>query len=355
MRAKLPVSRTLKSPNCCDCARGTIRRANAVPSPQPSPRGRGWSTPALPAQFRRLMPMLCAVGAMLLLGTVACRRPSPASQPTVRLGPVAIAPTAGAGDESSFVDREALAQKARSQLLQAGIFVGEALEGPRPGTAVARVRITLVMELVQADGKAAVRADVRLNVSTHPQGVAPARFGEDVQARAEMLYNPEAQPDKKGVLQQLAEHAVDDLLAAYVARQKLWSADRQALHAALTAPGEMRLEAIRVAAARRLLDEVPTLVALLSDDEEAIRDAALGALVELRDPRAVPALTKAKSMKDRREVRKIIDALATLGGQEAADYLSFVADAHEDEEIRTMAKAALLRLRSRDPVKSATP
>jgi hypothetical protein len=60
-------------------------------------------------------------------------------------------------------------------------------------------------------------------------------------------------------------------------------------------------------------------------------------------------------MKDRREVRKIIDALATLGGQEAADYLSFVADAHEDEEIRTMAKAALLRLRSRDPVKSATP
>jgi HEAT repeat protein len=290
--------------------------------------------------------MLCAVGAMLLLGTVACRRPSPASQPTVRLGPVAIAPTAGAGDESSFVDREALAQKARSQLLQAGIFVGEALEGPRPGTAVARVRITLVMELVQADGKAAVRADVRLNVSTHPQGVAPARFGEDVQARAEMLYNPEAQPDKKGVLQQLAEHAVDDLLAAYVA---------QALHAALTAPGEMRLEAIRVAAARRLLDEVPTLVALLSDDEEAIRDAALGALVELRDPRAVPALTKAKSMKDRREVRKIIDALATLGGQEAADYLSFVADAHEDEEIRTMAKAALLRLRSRDPVKSATP
>jgi hypothetical protein len=57
VRAKLPVSRTLKSPNCGDCARCTIRRANAVPSPQPSPRGRGWSTPVLPAQFRRLTPM----------------------------------------------------------------------------------------------------------------------------------------------------------------------------------------------------------------------------------------------------------------------------------------------------------
>jgi HEAT repeat protein len=117
----------------------------------------------------------------------------------------------------------------------------------------------------------------------------------------------------------------------------------------------MRLEAIRVAAARKLRDEVPSLVALLSDDEETIRDAALGALVELRDPRAVPALTKTKSMKDGREMRKIIDALAAIGGQEAGDYLSFVADAHEDEEIRKMAKAALFRLTSRSPVKSTTP
>jgi hypothetical protein len=53
-------------------------------------------------------------------------------------------------------------------------------------------------------------------------------------------------------------------------------------------------------------------------------------------------------------MRKIIDALASLGGQEATDYLSFVADAHEDEEIRNMAKAALLRSRSRNPVGSAS-
>jgi len=86
-----------------------------------------------------------------------------------------------------------------------------------------------------------------------------------------------------------------------------------------------------------------------------VRDAALGALVELRDPRAVPALTKTKSMRDRREMRKIVDALAALGGQEAADYLSFVADAHEDEEIRNMASAALVRLRGRSSAKLPTP
>jgi HEAT repeat protein len=268
---------------------------------------------------------------------------------------LAISPTAGAGDESSLVDREALAQKARAQLLQAGIFAGETLEGTKSDAVVARVGVTLSMELVGAAGRAAVRAGVRLNVSTRPAGVAFSHFGEDVRANAEMLYDPDTQPDKQGVLQRLAERAVADLLAAYVARQKMWSADRQAVHAALIAAGDMRLEAIRVAAARKLRDEVPSLVALLSDDEETIRDAALGALVELRDPRAVPALTKTKSMKDGREMRKIIDALAAIGGQEATDYLSFVADAHEDEEIRKMAKAALFRLTSRNPVKSPPP
>jgi hypothetical protein len=290
-----------------------------------------------------------------MLCFVACKRPNATNQPSLSLGPVSVTPMAGAGDESSLVDREALAQKARSQLLQAGIFAGETPESTRPGSAVARIRITLSMELVRADGKAAARASVGLNVSTRPDGVAPSHFGEDVQAGAEMLYDQEAQSDKKRVLQRLAERVVGDLLAAYVARQKLWSAKPQALHAVLAAPGELRLEAIRVTAARGLREEVPSLVALLSDDEETIRDAALGALVELRDPRAVPALTKAKSMKDRREMRKIVDALAALGGQEAADYLSFVADAHEDEEIRNMAKAALVRLRSRNSVKSATP
>jgi hypothetical protein len=60
-------------------------------------------------------------------------------------------------------------------------------------------------------------------------------------------------------------------------------------------------------------------------------------------------------MKDRREMRKIIDALASLGGQEATDYLSFVADAHEDEEIRNMAKSALLRSSAKSQVKSPSP
>jgi len=287
----------------------------------------------------------------LALGILVCKRPSVTSRPSLWLGSVAI--TATAGDDSSMVDREALGQRVRAQLLQAGIFEGEAMQTSPPGAAVARVRITVSAEVVRADGKAAARAGVGLNVSTRPEGVAPSHFGEDVQAVVEMPYDP-VELDKRVILQRLAERAVGDLLAAYIARQKLWSAKPESVHAALATPGELRLEAIHVAAARKLCDESPSLVALLADDDETTRDAALGALVQLRDPRAVPALTKGKSMKDRREMRKIVDALAALGGQEAADYLSFVADAHEDEEIRNMAQAALARMGSKSPGKAST-
>ena len=59
VRAKLPVSRTPKLPMCCDCTRGTIRRENALPSPQPSPfRERVvYLRSSFPTQFRRLTPM----------------------------------------------------------------------------------------------------------------------------------------------------------------------------------------------------------------------------------------------------------------------------------------------------------
>jgi hypothetical protein len=39
--------------------------------------------------------------------------------------------------------------------------------------------------------------------------------------------------------------------------------------------------------------------------------------------------------------------MATLGGDEAMEYLSFVADAHENEEIKAMAKRALERMKRR--------
>ncbi len=279
-----------------------------------------------------------AIGVLILCVQPACKRSGPGPAVPVLLGPVSVEAVSAPGD--SLIDRDALADLARKQLLQAGIFAGESRQR-RASAALATVQIGLAMESVKADGKAAARAMVRLQIATRPEGLAPAHFSEDTHANVEMLYSPDA--ETKSVFQRLAERSVTDLLTTYVGRQKLWTADRATLHASLQAAGELRVEAIRVAAARKLLDEVPTLISLLSDEDESVRDAALGALVTLRDQRAVPALTKTRSMRDTREMGKIIEALAVLGGQEAMDYLAFVADAHENEEIRHIAAEALQR------------
>lgn len=280
-----------------------------------------------------------ALWILVLLCQPVCKRSGTILEPPVGLGPITI-DVMVASDGSPALDREALIEQARKQLQQAGIFAGDTRT---PGGALATVRIGLVMESVKADGKAAARAMVRLQITTRPEGVAPARYAEDARANAEMLYQPDGDP--KAVYQRLAEQTITDLLATYVGRQKLWTADRAALHASLQTPGELRVEAIRVVAARKLVDEVPTLLTLLADEDETVRDAALGALVTLRDQRAVPALTKTRNMRDTREMGKIIEALAVLGGQEALDYLAFVAETHENEEIRQLAAEALQRAR----------
>jgi len=79
-----------------------------------------------------------------------------------------------------------------------------------------------------------------------------------------------------------------------------------------------------------------------------VRDAALGALIAMRDRRAVHELTQSRSLRDRREMRKIIEAISILGGQEADEYLSFVAATHDDDEIRAEAAAARARLQRRE-------
>jgi HEAT repeat protein len=143
----------------------------------------------------------------------------------------------------------------------------------------------------------------------------------------------------------LVERTVEDLLQAYVARQKLWEGSAREIDSALkSSDSDLRVEAMRIVAARGLREEIPTVLLLLSDEDENVRDAALGALVGLRERSAVKVLAESRQMRDAREMRKILDAIGILGGREAQEYLSFVAETHDDEEIRTMAKDAMERL-----------
>jgi len=329
--------------------------------PRPVPRFGGTST-ALPLDARIMaVPFLPVVSltvlTLVVTGVFACRRGrstgaegSPLPRAPLVLGHIEVV-AAPEGDGRVALDTEALAQVIAARLRASGLLrasppsdAAAGPEGVEGGTAEVRVFARVTAEVIEVPPKAKVRASAALQLDTRPSDV-PGALAEQLAGSGEgELVTAAARADRSAAAERIAERTVSDLLDAYLGRARLEIASADELHALLARDNPLREEAIRQVGVRQLRSETPRLLELLRDDSEAVRDAALGALLAMREPRAVHALTQSRSMKDRREMRKILDALATLGGAEALDYLSFVAEGHSDEEIRTMAAEARDRL-----------
>jgi hypothetical protein len=312
-------------------------------------RGWGWSVG------------LIAVVAAATAG--GCRRRGDAAVaplPKPALGVVSIEDRSPAAEGGSELDTPSLELQLRQKLLATNLFSGDPADAGA-GT-VARVRAVVAAETVTVGAKGEARAHVRLLASSRPsdgpgaleldvegQGVTPfAVVGRPRPAKGGAAGN-EGSAAGAPALGPLVLRVAGDLIDGYVARRRLREGAPSAVHAALLADGgELREEAIRTVGERKLRDESPTLLKLLDDPDEPTRDAALGALIALGDRRAVTELTRTRSLRDRHEMRKIIEAIAILGGQEADDYLSFVAATHDDEEIRAAASRARARIARRD-------
>ncbi|HVR62075.1 MAG TPA: HEAT repeat domain-containing protein [Polyangia bacterium] len=308
-----------------------------------------------------LLPVALAV--VGVLGAFGCRRspspPPPAAElpPPPLLGEVAIGDRTPPGAVSVAVDAGAIERELRRRLLASGLVIdaggadGGAAGPGAAGRPVTRLRGEFALDGAEVPGKALARAAVRLQLDTRPSE-APGAIDEQLEAQGEKIYPlPKGQPHavvterQREVFTALVERVAGDLLDGALARLKLKHAPPAAIAAALAGgAGELREAAIRAVGERGLREHVPRLLTLLTDDDEATRDAALGALITLKEPRAVAVLTKSRSLRDRREMQKIIEAIAVLGGEEALDYLSFVAATHDDEEIRAQAAQAYQRL-----------
>ncbi len=324
-------------------------------------------------------PPVFVAGLML----VACHRKDAAAPPSTVsapprpvLGEVTVRDTTPPGATApASIDFDRLQDELHARLGASGLFASS--DAGAPG-AVVRVRADVAFDGAEVEDKGVARAAVRLRFDTRPSE-APGAIEDDLAGEGEQVYPihaasvpaqapsakarrtkahpaaggvpPSGEPgadEKRALFAHLALRVAGDLIDGFAAREKLATAPAAAIHAALRADGgELQEQAIRVAGERKLRDEVPALLELLDNPNEAVRDAALGALIQIGDRRAVSALTKSRSLRDRREMRKIIEAIATLGGDEALDYLSFVAATHDDEEIRALATAAKQRLERR--------
>ncbi|HND09078.1 MAG TPA: HEAT repeat domain-containing protein [Pseudomonadota bacterium] len=111
---------------------------------------------------------------------------------------------------------------------------------------------------------------------------------------------------------------------------------------------DLRGVALRLLAMRKDQGAQKLVMAVLKDRQSpsALRDQAIGALVELGDPKSVRPLLDSTEFRDRSELGKVLEAAAALGGDEAQRYLEFVAQSHSDAQIRDEAKTALGHLLS---------
>jgi hypothetical protein len=285
------------------------------------------------------------------IGTVpACRRGrAPASAPKPALGQIVVRDVTPSEHAPETIDGVLLERGLRQRLLATALFSSAPADaGPGP---VAELHVRVDTEPVEVGARGEARARVHLRLDTRPPD-APGALTFELEGRGTQAYAVPRSPSsfsRSAILGALVLRVASDLVDEFAARRRLYDGPEESVHAALMADGgDLRDEAIRAAGARRLGGEAPVLLKLLGDPDESTRDAALGALIALHDQRAVAELTRTRSLRDRHEMRKIIEAIAILGGQEADDYLSFVAASHDDDEIRAAAAAARARLERRE-------
>ena len=161
----------------------------------------------------------------------------------------------------------------------------------------------------------------------------------------------EAPKDRKllgGAAAAVVECAIERAAHDLVEKEQLRHADLPAVLAALDNPEpEIRQVAYAAIGDRHLVGALPRLVELLRSPDELARDGAIGALVGLHDRRAVKPLTELAEFKDLDLMRRIIDAVGSIGGDEAHDYLELVATGHEVPIIRELAQQALAGMERR--------
>lgn len=285
---------------------------------------------------------------LIMVGLPSCKGCRPRHDVNERpaLSDVVEVRAAGAlvGDVRVALDASSIAALSKSVLATSGVF---APPPSKAGTVQASLTLDVLGEGSSKEPEIGIK--VHLKIEVHPAAPATARYTEDTAAIGQVPLDKASSGDVGVAFQRLAERTTKDLLLAYVARQKLWSSDEDEIAKTLASEdSDLRLEAIRIAGVRKIRRVLPAILRLLTDDDEATRDAALGAVVGMGERSAVKALADSRQMRDSYEMGKVLDAVASLGGQEARDYLSFVAETHDDPDIRAMAKEALDRLKKRE-------
>jgi hypothetical protein len=180
----------------------------------------------------------------------------------------------------------------------------------------------------------------RVRVELKPREKAP---GYDVIGRAPVTGNVRADAAK----------AFTDAWTTAIAMRRLDTADERDMISALASSDErLQLFAVQRLGDRKSKAAVEPLTRLLNENtrpELALR--AIGALINIGDPRAAEPMIELAHNKDPQFVLQVVFALGALGGPTAEGYLVTLASGHPVEAVRRGAEDALAELARRAPKK----
>ncbi|MBI4508624.1 MAG: HEAT repeat domain-containing protein [Deltaproteobacteria bacterium] len=242
--------------------------------------------------------------------------------------------------------QEVLEEKLAGRLTATGLF---ALAGPGQADGPpSKLRMEVALGLVGDDRKAPkIRGMLLLQVK-----IAGASPEEDGTLEENLISEVPMARSEQGIAEQCTaflSRMLDDAVRGLAAKEKIRLGDRDAVREALGGSDPLLFRAaLSSVAAHGLKELVPNLISLLGSEDPAVRDGAIGALVEMRERTAVAALTGLAKFGDLDTMRRIIDAIGTIGGDEAHSYLEFVAQGHGHPAIRELAQKALQHLEDRE-------
>jgi len=266
------------------------------------------------------------VGAAALLP--ACRRESPPPWvETIRVG----GGTLQAAQETGL-DEAAIEALARAALAEAG-FAKAPSEGPAH-----RLRLDLTtLRLGPGPGGRGMSADVAVELDLVPTKGDQPSLRERGAGGAQVGAAGPAVAVRAAMSQALGE-AARGLRLALGAEVKplpalladLDSSDRRVREHAVQALGE-----------RRDPGAVPALIKRLGDSDPQVVHRTIGALALIKDQRAVPALIDLSRGGDATITLRLVHLVADIGGRDAQGWLSNLEVAHSDPRVRQEATEAL--------------
>ena len=289
------------------------------------------------AAYRARAPRvaLAVLAGLVALAPLGCRRgPKPAHIASVRVAGGAVSDTL----RDAGLDAPALEAATLTALQAAGFKVGA-------GERTYRARVDVVgVRLAPPDGASSgPRVEVGVEIALEVEGDSDQSVLRDTGSGVASV----AEGGPAGAFRQAvaaaARDAAEGLALGIAAEGKPL---RQVLADLGSADPRVRDHAVRALAERRNPETVPALVQRLEDADADVVQRAVGALAQIGDPRAVPALIELAQRADPDLAARVVRVIGDLGGPDAEGYLLTVESGHSDRRVRRAARDALRDLRA---------